>query len=71
MGLIGDPTALVIGNWKLNPNSLSDAHKLIDGISKKYKLGKKKGTLQVLYDFLHFSNQVNTQPVIFRTGFNF
>ena len=30
-------TALVIGNWKLNPNSLSDAHKLIDGISKKYK----------------------------------
>lgn len=41
------------------------------GISKKYKLGKKKGTLQVLYDFLHFSNQVNTQPVIFRTGFNF
>ena len=40
------------------------------GLSKKYKLGRKKGTIQVLYDFLHYSNQINTQPVIFRTGFN-
>ena len=30
-------TALVIGNWKLNPSSLSDSNKLVEGISKKYK----------------------------------
>jgi triosephosphate isomerase len=30
-------TALVIGNWKMNPNSLSDALKLVEGITKKYK----------------------------------
>jgi triosephosphate isomerase len=30
-------TALVIGNWKMNPNSVSDALKLVEGITKKYK----------------------------------
>ncbi len=29
--------SLVIGNWKMNPNSLSDTLKLVDGINKKYK----------------------------------
>lgn len=30
-------TSLVIGNWKMNPNSLSEALKLVEGITKKYK----------------------------------
>lgn len=29
--------SLVIGNWKMNPNSLSEALKLVEGITKKYK----------------------------------
>lgn len=30
-------TSLVIGNWKMNPNSASEALKLVEGITKKYK----------------------------------
>jgi triosephosphate isomerase (TIM) len=30
--------ALVIGNWKMNPNSVSEAQKLVEGITKKYKV---------------------------------
>ena len=30
-------TSLVIGNWKMNPNSLPEAVKLVEGIVKKYK----------------------------------
>jgi triosephosphate isomerase (TIM) len=30
-------TSLVIGNWKMNPNSATEALKLVDGIAKKYK----------------------------------
>ena len=30
-------TALVIGNWKLNPNSVADAVKLAGDVAKKYK----------------------------------
>lgn len=30
-------TSLVIGNWKMNPNSLSDALQLVEGITQKYK----------------------------------
>ena len=30
-------TSLVIGNWKMNPNSLSEAVALVEGITKKYK----------------------------------
>lgn len=47
-------TALVIGNWKLNPNNLSDAHKLIDGISKKYK-EKERVTVAVAPPFVYLT----------------
>jgi hypothetical protein len=41
------------------------------GISKKYKLGKKKGgEMKLLYDFL-WSKQVNGQRIVWRTGFRF
>ena len=30
-------TSLVIGNWKMNPNSLSETLKLLEGLTKKYK----------------------------------
>lgn len=47
-------TTLIIGNWKLNPGTLADAQKLIDGISKKYK--QKEGqTVVVAPSFLHLS----------------
>ncbi len=32
--------SLVIGNWKMNPNSLSEALKLVEGITKKYKVSE-------------------------------
>lgn len=47
-------TTLIIGNWKLNPGTLADAQKLIDGISKKYK--QREGqTVVVAPSFLHLS----------------
>jgi triosephosphate isomerase len=47
-------TTLIIGNWKLNPGTLADAQKLIDGISKKYK--QKEGQIVVVApSFLHLS----------------
>lgn len=47
-------TALVIGNWKLNPSSLADAQKLIDGIAKKYKQ-KERQTVVVAPSFVHLT----------------
>jgi hypothetical protein len=42
------------------------------GISKKYPAGKKrKGYVQVLFDFLSYKNIPRSQPVLFRTGINF
>ncbi|MFT3908297.1 MAG: hypothetical protein QM737_02640 [Ferruginibacter sp.] len=44
------------------------------GISKKIKIKTKffKNTkLQLLYDFLYQDHYPNTQPIIFRTGYNF
>lgn len=42
------------------------------GISKKYAMSKKrKGYVQVLFDFLSYKNIPRSQPVIFRTGINF
>ncbi len=40
------------------------------GLVKKFKLSKKiKGSVQVLYDFLHKRNIPNTQPFVFRFGY--
>jgi hypothetical protein len=42
------------------------------GLSKKYNINKKlKGNVQLLYDFLHRSRIPNTQPILFRFGYNF
>lgn len=39
------------------------------GLSKKYSISnKRKGTVQVLFDFLSFKNVPRSQPLIFRTG---
>lgn len=39
------------------------------GVSKKYSLGKKKGSLQLLWNFLHDQQTVQRQPLIFRMGY--
>lgn len=42
------------------------------GISKKYQMGKKKkGYVQLLFDFLSYKNIPRSQPIVFRTGLNF
>lgn len=42
------------------------------GISKKYRVSKKfKGNIQLLYDLLHAQQVPQTQPVVFRLGYNF
>lgn len=44
------------------------------GITKKIKIKTKyvKGTnLQLLYDVLHYTHAVPTQPIVFRIGYNF
>jgi hypothetical protein len=41
------------------------------GLTKKYKLGKKSGNLQLLYDFLANKDIPRQQPVKFRIGYHF
>jgi hypothetical protein len=41
------------------------------GISKKYKIGKKKGNMQLLWDFLSYSQVPRTTPLKFRIGYVF
>lgn len=42
------------------------------GLSKKYKIGKKKeGNMQVLYDFLHNQENPPSQAIKFRLGYTF
>ena len=38
------------------------------GITKKYKIGKKMNSLQVLWDFLSYQQVPRTQAVVFRVG---
>lgn len=45
-------TALVIGNWKLNPNTLADSQTLIGELSKKYK-AKEGITIAVAPPFIY------------------
>jgi hypothetical protein len=39
------------------------------GISKKYKIAKKGGNLQLLYDVLHYKQVPRTNPILFRIGY--
>lgn len=58
-------TALVVGNWKLNPSSLADAQKLIDGIGKKYKQ-KELQHIAVAPSFVHLSEvakKIGKKPI--------
>lgn len=41
------------------------------GLDKKYSIGKKKGNLQLLWDFLSYSQAPRTQPLKFRIGYTF
>jgi hypothetical protein len=41
------------------------------GLTKKYKIGKKKGNFQLLWDFLSYSQLPETQPLKFRIGYTF
>lgn len=41
------------------------------GLTKTYKLGKKKGNLQLMWDFLSYYQQPRTKALLFRTGYIF
>ncbi len=41
------------------------------GLTKKYRIGKKTGNLQLLWDFLSYSQAVPTPAVKFRIGYQF
>ena len=41
------------------------------GINKKYRIGKMKGNMMLLYDFLAKQKQPETQSLVFRFGYNF
>ena len=41
------------------------------GLSKKYKVGKKEGNMQLLYDFLHREENPPSQAIKFRIGYIF
>jgi len=41
------------------------------GLTKKYKVGKKSGNLQLLWDFLSYSQVPGTQALKFRMGYSF
>ncbi len=41
------------------------------GLTKKYKVGKKNGNLQLLWDFLSYGQLPRTQALKFRVGYSF
>jgi uncharacterized protein YoxC len=42
------------------------------GLSRKYRISKKAGgNFQVLYNFLYKQSNINTQPIVVRTGYQF
>lgn len=41
------------------------------GLTKTYKLGKKKGNLQLLWDFLNYNQKPQGKALLFRTGYTF
>jgi hypothetical protein len=44
-------------------------HSGLIGVTKKYKVGKKTGNLQLLWDFLSYQQLPRTQPLKFRIGY--
>jgi len=73
----------ITGGWEYNYlqrfGSLRELHNNVDiwqksallGLTKKYKAGKKEGSIQLLYDLLAGSRIPAAQPFKFRTGINF
>jgi len=64
-------------NYLSSFRSLQDLHNNIDvwqrsalmGISKRYKIGKKEGNMQLLYDFLHNQQNPPSTALKFRVGY--
>jgi hypothetical protein len=46
-------------------------HSGLVGLTKKYKVGKKNGNLQLLWDFLSYGQVPKTQALKFRVGYSF
>jgi hypothetical protein len=46
-------------------------HSGLIGLTKKYKIGKKNGNLQMLWDFLSYTQVPKTQALKFRFGYSF
>lgn len=70
----------VAGGYELNYNQRFSSIRELDnygawqrsgliGISKKYQLGKKKGNMQLLWDFLSYSQVPQTPAIKFRLGY--
>lgn len=66
-------------NYLSNFRSLQDLHDNVDiwqrsallGLSKRYKIGKKEGNMQLLYDFLHNQQTPPGTALKFRVGYTF
>jgi hypothetical protein len=66
-------------NYLNSFRSIQELHDNVDvwqrsallGISKKYKIGKKEGNMQLLYDFLHNQQTPPGTALKFRLGYNF
>jgi hypothetical protein len=46
-------------------------HSGLIGLTKKYKIGKKNGSLQLLWDYLSYSQVPKTPALKFRVGYSF
>jgi hypothetical protein len=66
-------------NYLSSFRSLQELHSNVDvwqrsalaGLTKKYKIGKKEGNMQLLYDFLHSQQTPVSTPLKFRVGYTF
>lgn len=66
-------------NYLSSFRSIDELHDNVDvwqrsallGISKKYKIGKKEGNMQLLYDFLHNQQTPPGTALKFRLGYSF
>ena len=66
-------------NYLSSFKTVQELHKNVDvwqksallGLSKKYKIGKKESSMQVLYDFLHKQQTPPSQALKFRVGYTF
>lgn len=66
-------------NYLSSFRSIQELHNNVDvwqrsallGISKKYKVGKKEGNMQLLYDFLHNQQTPPGTALKFRMGYSF